>query len=108
MGHRGMQEQLEQLPDEVDRLKSNLDQTLQTFEDLSAKTSDLAHEAREVVSVFGEESGGPSAAWGMIFLLAISAGAIWLISPETFRSIRDFLTAQYESVTGTAREETQS
>ncbi len=99
MGHRGLSQQVEHVRDQIDKLKSSLDQTMQSIEDLSSKTSDLAHEARQVADVLGEErpSGVP---WGLLLTLALGAGIVYLISPDVITSIRDFITAQYQSIAG--------
>lgn len=100
MSHHGLPEQVEKLRGQVESLKTNLDQTLQSFEDLNRKTTDLAQEARQVVGLLGEERPAAGAPWGLFLTLALGAGIVWLISPETITSVRDFLTAQYRSVVG--------
>ena len=102
MAHRPLSQQVEHLRDQVDSLKTSLDQTMQSFEDLSATTSDLAQEARQLVDVLGEGR-APGVPWGLFLTLAAGAGIVWLISPETLTSISDFLAAQYRSVTGFPR-----
>jgi len=105
VSHRGLSQQVEHLRDQIEKLKSSLDLTMQSIEDVSAKTSELAQEARQVADALGEgRPTGPP--WGLFLTLVVAAGIVWLISPETLTSIGDFLKAQYRSVTGSAEHRT--
>lgn len=100
MGQKNLPQQIEHLRNQVDQLKQSLDQTLATFEDLTGKTSTLANEARQMVNVLGEESQPSGNLWGLLVVLALGAGAVWLISPDTFAAIKDFVTSQTNAMSG--------
>ena len=100
MSHRGLSTQIEQIRAQVENLKNSLDQTVQSLEDVSSRTTDLAQEARQMVDVLGETRAGGKFPWGLFLTLALGAGAVWLISPETITSVRDFLTAQVQRTVG--------
>ncbi|HUX87754.1 MAG TPA: hypothetical protein VMW65_12190 [Chloroflexota bacterium] len=100
MGQRNLPQQIERLHNQVDQLKQSLDQTLATFEDLTGKTSTLANEARQMVDVLGEEPQPSGGLWGLLVVVALGAGAIWLISPDTFNAIKDYFTSQTNAVSG--------
>jgi len=100
MAQRGLPSQVEQLRDQVNSLKANLDTTLQMFEDLNGKMTDLAQEARQVATVLGKRPSGGGVPWGLFLTLALGAGAVWLISPGTFDTLRNFFQSQAQAVTG--------
>jgi len=100
MAQAGLQRQVAHLRDQVDRLKNSLDQTLQSFENLSEQTGSLARDARELSNALGEGQPAGGVPWGLFLTLGLGAGIVWLISPETRASLRDFLTARYQNITG--------
>jgi len=103
VGHRNLPEQIEHLRNEVDQLKQSLDQTLGTFEDLASKASSLVNEARQIADVLGEEPSPSGSFWGLLVILALGAGAVWLISPDTFAALGDFFKSQFRSFTASTQ-----
>lgn len=93
MSRHGLSEQVEHLRKQVDALKTSLDHTVQSFEDITARTENLGQEARDIVGILGE-GGESSVPWGLFLTLALGAGIVWLVSPETFHGLIDFFKAQ--------------